>query len=85
MTNYDRDKSIERLSKLWNFWTKTKWYLVGLLFVVMLVVFIKKDSFGDINMAIIIVIVIIAFIIILIFNDGNTIFDNLVNTKFNNN
>ena len=63
------DKSIERLSKLWNFWMKTKWYLVGLLFIIMMIIFVKKDNFGNINMVVIIILVILAFLVLLIFND----------------
>jgi cell division protein FtsW (lipid II flippase) len=63
------DKSIERLSKLWNFWMKTKWYLVGLLFIIMMIIFVKKDNFGNINMVVIIIAVILAFLVLIIFND----------------
>lgn len=55
------DKSIERLSKLWNFWMKTRWYLVGLLFIIMMIIFVKKDNFGNMNMVVIIIAVILAF------------------------
>ena len=60
------DKSIERLSKLWNFWMKTRWYLVGLLFIIMMIIFVKKDNFGNMNMVIIIIAVIL---VLIIFND----------------
>ena len=64
------DKSIERLSKLWNFWMKTKWYLVGLLFIIMMIIFVKKDNFGNMNMVVIIIAVILAFLVLIIFNDN---------------
>jgi cell division protein FtsW (lipid II flippase) len=67
--NYDRDKSIERLSKLWNFWMKTRWYLVGLLFIIMIIIFVKKDNFGNMNMVVVIIAVILAFLVLIIFND----------------
>ena len=64
------DKSIERLSKLWNFWMKTRWYLVGLLFIIMMIIFVKKDNFGNMNMVVIIIAVILAFLVLIIFNDN---------------
>ena len=64
------DKSIERLSKLWNFWMKTKWYLVGLLFIIMMIIFVKKENFGNMNMVVIIIAVILAFLVLIIFNDN---------------
>jgi len=74
----DDYKSIERLSKLWNFWMKTKWYLVGLLFIIMMIIFVKKDSFGNMNMVVIIIAVILAFLVLIIFND-NWLLGNPVN------
>ena len=65
----DDYKSIERLSKLWNFWMKTRWYLVGLLFIIMMIIFVKKDNFGNMNMVVIIIAVILAFLVLIIFND----------------
>jgi hypothetical protein len=72
------DKSIERLSKLWNFWMKTRWYLVGLLFIIMMIIFVKKDNFGNMNMVVIIVAVILAFLVLIMFND-NWLLGNPVN------
>ena len=56
------DKSIERLSKLWNFWMKTKWYLFGLLFIIIMIILVN-------NMVVIIIAVILAFLVLIIFND----------------
>jgi hypothetical protein len=34
-----------------------------------MIIFVKKDNFGNINMVVIIIVVILAFLVLIIFND----------------
>ncbi len=78
MKNSERDNSIAALSKLWNVWSKVKWYLVAILLFVAMMIFYKKDSFSTSGIVIWIVFLILFLIVILIFNDNKGLMGNSV-------
>lgn len=69
-------KMIKKLAFVNNFWNKSKWYLVAILFITVLVVYYKKNNLGPINMAVIIIFAIILILIIIIFSDNNGVVGN---------
>jgi len=70
MSSDARNKSIARLSKLWNFWMAVRWYLVILLMFVGLLVFYKREHIGNTNVVVYIVLFILFLIVVMIFNDN---------------
>jgi len=70
--------SMNNLAKVNNFWEKSKWYLVGLLFFVVLIAYYKGKNMGTINMAVIIILVFLFVIILIVFNDRRGLVGNAV-------
>jgi len=70
--------SMNNLAKLNSFWMKSKWYLVGLLFFLVLIIYYNKQKMGTINMAAIILIVFLFIIVIIAFNDNKGVMGNAV-------
>lgn len=70
MTDEARNKSIARLSKLWNFWMAVRWYLVVVLLLVGMLVFYKREHIGTANIVVYIIFFILFLIVLMIFNDS---------------
>jgi len=67
------DKTLSRLTKLWNFWSAIKWYLVIILIFVGIIVFYKKETIGVGNALVYIVFFILFLMVILMFKDKGSL------------
>jgi hypothetical protein len=67
------DKTLARLTKLWNFWTAFRWYLIVILIFVGAIVFYKRETIGIGNALVYIVFFILFLMVILMFKDKSSV------------
>jgi hypothetical protein len=67
------DKTLTHLTKLWNFWTEFRWWLIVILIFVGAIVFYNRSAIGVGNALVYIVFFILFLMVILMFKDKNSV------------
>jgi hypothetical protein len=67
------DKTLTRLTKLWNFWIQFRWWLIVILIFLGAFVFYRRASIGVGNALVFIVFFILFLMVILIFKDKSSV------------
>ncbi len=67
------DKTLMRLTKLWNFWTQFRWYLIVILIFIGAFVFYNRSQIGTGNVLVFIVFFILFLMVILMFKDKSSV------------
>ena len=70
--------SVSVLGKIHEFWLASKWYLVGILLMIVFIVYYNKRSLGNVNMAVVIVLAILFMLVIMISGDNKGAWANSV-------
>lgn len=73
MAEIKEDKTLSRLTKLWNFWTQSRWWLIVVLIFVGAIVFYNRTSIGVGNSLIYIVFFILFLMVIMMFKDKSSV------------
>lgn len=73
MAEKKEDKTLTKLTKLWNFWTLYRWLLIVVLIFVGAIVFYNRTSIGVGNSLIYIVFFILFLMVILMFKDKSSV------------
>ena len=69
----NEDKTLMRLTKLWNFWTQFRWYLIVILIFIGAFVFYNRSQIGVVNTLVYIVFFILFLMVILMFKDKSSV------------
>jgi hypothetical protein len=67
------DKTLMRLTKLWNFWTQFRWWLILILIFIGAFVFYNRSQVGVGNTLVFIVFFILFLMVILMFKDKSSV------------
>jgi hypothetical protein len=67
------DKDLRNLTRLWNFWTQFRWYLIVILIFLGAFVFYKRAQIGVGNALVFIVFFILFLMVIMMFKDKSTV------------
>jgi hypothetical protein len=67
------DKTLMRLTKLWNFWIQFRWWLIVILIFLLAFVFYRRTTIGVGNALVFIVFFILFLMVILMFKDKSTV------------
>ena len=67
------DKTLTRLTKLWNFWSAFRWWLIVVLIFVGAIVFYNRSTIGVGNALVYIVFFILFLMVILMFKDKSSV------------
>jgi hypothetical protein len=69
----NEDKTLMRLTRLWNFWTQFRWYLIVILIFIGAFVFFNRSQIGVVNTLVYIVFFILFLMVILMFKDKSSV------------
>jgi len=69
----NEDKTLMRLTRLWNFWTQFRWYLIVILIFIGAFVFYNRSQIGVVNTLVFIVFFILFLMVILMFKDKSSV------------
>ena len=69
----NEDKTLMRLTRLWNFWTQFRWYLIVILIFIGAFVFYNRSQIGVVNTLVYIVFFILFLMVILMFKDKSSV------------
>jgi len=69
----NEDKTLMRLTRLWNFWTQFRWYLIVILIFIGAFVFYNRSQIGTGNVLVFIVFFILFLMVILMFKDKSSV------------
>lgn len=69
----NEDKTLMRLTRLWNFWTQFRWYLTVILIFIGAFVFYNRSQIGVVNTLVYIVFFILFLMVILMFKDKSSV------------
>jgi hypothetical protein len=67
------DKTLMRLTKLWNFWIQFRWWLIVILIFLLAFVFYRRTTIGVGNALVFIVFFILFLMVILMFKDKSSV------------
>jgi hypothetical protein len=67
------DKDLKNLTRLWNFWTKFRWWLIVILIFLGAFVFYRRAQIGVGNALVFIVFFILFLMVILMFKDKSSV------------
>lgn len=67
------DKTLTRLTKLWNFWTEFRWWLIVVLIFIGAFVIYNRAAIGVVNALVYIVFFILFLMVILMFKDSSSV------------
>ena len=74
----DSYSTVGKLGWVNEMWNKTKYYLIGILIFLVLVVYYKKQNMGSVSLGIIMMILFLFVIVVIVFNDNKGVVGNAV-------